>query len=41
MLRPAVGGAGDVVSEHREIVRHDRVVLLVWPVTGDGGSRTD
>lgn len=39
--RLAVGPPGDVVCEHREIVRHDRVVLIIEPVTSYGGSRRD
>jgi hypothetical protein len=37
----AVGAPGDVVGEHREIVRDDRVVLLVGPVTVHRRPRRD
>jgi hypothetical protein len=35
----ALGPPADVVREHREIVRDDRAVLFVGPVTGHGCSR--
>ncbi|CAH1660639.1 hypothetical protein CHELA1G11_12511 [Hyphomicrobiales bacterium] len=38
MLCLAVRLSGDVVREYREIIRHDRVVLLVGPVTSHRGS---
>ena len=37
----AVGLPGDVVGEHREIVRDDRVILLVGPITGHRRSQRD
>ncbi|MBZ9743576.1 MULTISPECIES: hypothetical protein [unclassified Mesorhizobium] len=33
MLGLAVRLPGDVVREHREIIRHDCIVLLIGPVT--------
>jgi|GEM_PF-6945699 len=38
MFGLALGPPGDVIAKHREIIRHDRVVLLIGPVTDDVSS---
>lgn len=41
MFSLAVRPPGDIIAKHREIIRHDCVILIGGPVTGHGSSQAE